>query len=204
MPPGPCGWSAPAGPGSRGVGVDGGQVSPSGVGPRGPQDPLLLPPRSAFPQGPPGAGQSGAAGSSGVPGGVSRQEGSVCRAPGWGPPRLLPGGPCARGAPAKGRGCTRPASQAPLPGSLGGRGPLWPSGYPSGEGELGPWMREKAQASSSCPGGRARGPQPGPASTPLSEPEPQRTARRTLRPSGGAGPPLGLGLPRRPHRKWRR
>lgn len=74
--------------------------------------------------------------------------------------------------------------------------------------------RERAQAPSSCPGGRAQGPQPPPlppqgpqpglASTPLSKPEPQRAAQCTLRPSGGAGPPLGLGLPRRPHRKWRR
>lgn len=139
-----------------------GQVLPSPAAPRGPLCPLGLPSGSTFPQVPPGSGHSGTAGSrpSGVPGGVSRHEESTCRTPAWGPPRLcLPGGPCARGAPAGGGGRTGPASRAPLETS----GQLWPPGGPSG-GCCGPWGWGDRDKGLRCPAarhsGRPQGPPP--------------------------------------------
>lgn len=75
-----------------------------------------------------------------MPGGVSRQEESVCGGPAGGPPwflwpRSLPGGPGVPGALAEGGGCAGPAT-----------GQLWPSGCPSGLGGCWPWRRKTAQA----------------------------------------------------------
>lgn len=121
----------------------------------------------------------------------------MCGGPAWGPPwfprpRGLPGGPCVRGAPAEGGGCAGPASRASLPGALAATGQLWPSGCPSGVGGCGPWRRETAQAPSSCSGGKTKGP----ASTPLSKPQPRtRTGNWWyLEDLGLGGRPAGAGL----------
>lgn len=188
--------------------------SPSGAAPREPLCPFLLPSGSACPQVPPGSGQSGTAGSrpSGVPGGVSRHEESACRGPAWRPPRLcLPGGPCARGAPEEGRARIWLASRAPLETS----GQLWPSGCPSGVVWCGPWRQGRGRKSSGIDrltggaqrGRRTRGVSPafcsrGSTSCPGQQPGPVLDPG-TWRYSGWDGPPPGLGLLRRLHRKWR-
>lgn len=112
---------------------------------------------------------------------MSRHEGSPCGSPAWAPPRLtrpggLPRGPCAWGSPAEGGARSKPASRAPLPGSLEARGRLWSSGWPSGLVCCGPWGRgERTQHQATRCAGRTEGPPkpprprepPAPASTPV-------------------------------------
>lgn len=171
-----------------------------------------------------GSGQSGAIGSrpSGVLGGVSRHEESTWGEPAWGPPWLMQLGclterPCTRGAPTEGSKHVGPASQAPRLEALEGRGQLWLSGCPSGVVWCRPWW------------GQGEGAQMPGHLTPrglllafslraaarcclhvlLPHPSYQSQSQDRVFSWGTSGhprwaaPPLGIGLLRRLHRKWR-